>query len=589
MRRSFMTILLLASLAQCQSLKHVIFIVKENRSFDHYFGQFPGVTGGPTTSYACFGTQGGCTGGSLAVIPGNPNMGDADCGHYYANSISDYHSGTMDKFNQNCSGSSDWAKQYGQLCHGGANIGKYCSTNADCPGSTCVNTLEIYWSYATRYGLADHMFASAMGPSYPNHLYIIAATSNEAQDNPQMTPGRPPNGEGGNGWTCDAFHYGRCASGPEAGALCSTSGDCSGSACNINSGTGTCSVGGESCTFNTDCSSGYCTNGDVYVATSGAFYGIDILGGTGKQMFPGVCHNHRTVGCNSICSGPGHGCNVVEDCYVLGPTANCNIADPICTALNPTDVCDASSRQFLSAGRGSACPNVTTIADRLDTAGVTWGMYYATGNANSTGQNWNPVGYVQHLRYGSDWTRNVHPDTQFASDAAASKSPVTDILPSVVWVDGSGVGSEHPSQPVLTGELWTATQVNAIRTNPYLWSNSTIFITWDDFGGFADHVPPPQDPINWTNGMRVPLLCVGRFCKNQITTTQFTPASLLKCIENIFNVPALISGVDGTANDVCLSPGGMMSLQQENPFPGDDSVAGHAVAGLKHTTGGSLH
>jgi phospholipase C len=566
MGRLLTAIVLLAQLAQGQSVKHIIIIVKENRSFDHYFGQFPGVTGGPIASYLCFGTQGGCLNGSLAVIPGNPTVGDADCGHYYENSISDYHNGTMDKFNQNCAGSTDWAKQYGQLCQGGTNSGKYCSTNQNCPGAACTNTLPVYWSYATHYGLADHMFASAMGPSYPNHLYIIAATSNEAQDNPQMTPGRPPNGEGGNGWTCDAFHYGRCASGAAAGALCSTSRDCNGSTCNINSGTGTCSVGGGSCTLDTDCSSGYCTNGDTYIATSGAFYGIDIKGGTGQQMFPGVCYNHRTVGCNSICSGPGHGCNVVEDCYVQHPTANCNIADPVCTTLS--DVCDASSRQFLSAARGSACPNVTTIADRLDAANVSWGMYYATGNANGSEQLWNPVGYVQHLRYGSGWTNKVHPDTQFVSDAAQSVSPGTDILPSVVWIDGSQSGSEHPTQTVAAGEQWTATQVDAIMTNQYLWSNSTVLITWDDFGGFADHLAPSQDPINWTNGMRVPLLCVGRFCKTQITTTEFTSASLLKCIENIFNVSALISGVDGAANDVCLSAGGMMSLSQNNPFPG---------------------
>ena len=67
--------------------------------------------------------------------------------------------------------------------------------------------------------------------------------------------------------------------------------------------------------------------------------------------------------------------------------------------------------------------------------------------------------------------------------------------------------SEHPPQLVATGEAWTATQVNAIMSNSYLWSNSTRSITWDDFGGFADHLAPSQDLINWTDGIRVPLLC----------------------------------------------------------------------------------
>lgn len=251
---------------------------------------------------------------------------------------------------------------------------------------------------------------------------------------------------------------------------------------------------------------------------------------------------------------------------MTSPTANCNIADPICTALSG-DVCDAASKQFLSAGRGSACPNVTTIADLLDNAAVNWGIYYQNGNALPVDQQWNPAGYVQHLRYGSDWTTKIHPSTQFATDAAACTSDSSCNLPSVVWISGTWAQSEHPPSLVSTGEAWTATQVNAVMNNAYLWSNSTIFITWDDFGGFADHIAPSQDPLRWTTGIRVPLLCVGRFCKTQITSTVFTHTSLLKCIENTFNISALISGVDGAANDVCFATGGMMSLSQNNPYP----------------------
>jgi len=612
--------MLLAAAAQGQTLKHIIIIVKENRSFDHYFGQFPGVTGGPITSYNCFGTNGGCIGGALAVIPGDPTLPDTDCGHYYANSTDDYNSGAMNKFNQNCSGTTDWAKQYGPT------------------------TIPTYWSYASNYGLADHMFASAMGPSYPNHLYIIAATSNEAQDNPEMTPGRPPNGAGGNGWTCDSFHYGRCKSGADAPTgLCSLDSDCGSGyttgSCVINQGTGTCSVGGAACTYDTECPSGYCTNGNVYIATTGGFYGIDLngysgTGGTGKEMYPGLCSNHPLVGCNSVCSGTVHFCSI-DDCtensgvvntaatavswvsgsqftsamvgqiitidgiqytvanyntatsLTLSTTAGtqssvdytaaqgtCNINDPKCTTVG--DVCNAASRQFLSAGRGSACPNVTTMADRLDFASVTWGIYYSTGNASGTNQEWNPAGYVQHLRYGDDWTSKVHPDTQFVTDVAACTSNSKCSLPSIVWLDGSSTGSEHPPKLVADGEAWTATQVAAVMGNTYLWNNSTIFITWDDFGGFADHIAPAQDPLHWTNGIRVPLLCVGRFCKKQITTTVFTPASLLKCIENDFHVSALIGTVDGAANDACFSTGGMMSLSQDNPPVGKpDAVVHH--------------
>lgn len=540
---TMLAVVLPASLARGQSLKHIIIIVKENRSFDHYFGQFPGVTGGPITSFNCFGTLGGCPGGgTVAAIPADPTQGDADCGHSFYNSVSDYSGGLMNRFNQNCSDSPDWAKQYG------------------------ATTIPTYWSYATNYGLADHMFASAMGPSYPNHLYLFAATSNEAQNNPGMTAGHAPNGTGANDWTCDAFHYGRCTG--DGTTLCSTNSDCTGlGSCKIDSGTGHCSVStSTACTLDSDCAAsggGYCSNGNTY---TGTFYGIDIEGGTGNQMYPGVCSVHRTVGCNAICTVAGQTCSVTTDCNVSSPTSNCSITDPVCAALSG-DVCDASSQQFLSAARGSACPNVTTIADRLEGAGVTWGMYYSTGNTSTTDQKWNPVGYVQHLRYGTDWSNNVHPSAQFVADAAACTSDTSCSLPSVVWVTGAEAVSEHPPQLVATGEAWTATQVNAIMSNSYLWSNSTIFITWDDFGGFADHLAPSQDLINWTDGIRVPLLCVGRFCKKEITTTVFTHASLLKCIEDNFGVTALFGDVDGSANDVCFAAGGMMSFSQNNPFP----------------------
>jgi Phosphoesterase family/Bacterial Ig-like domain (group 3) len=542
MRRTLLMMGLLASLAQGQSLKHIVIIVKENRSFDHYFGQFPGVTGGPVTSFNCVGPLGACSGGTLAVIPSDPTQADADCGHSFYNSTSDYDGGLMDRFNQNCSNSSDWAKQYSAA------------------------TIPTYWSYAKTYGLADHMFASVMGPSYPNHLYIFSATSNEAQNNPGMVSGKPPNGTGANDWSCDAFHYGRCSA--NGTTLCSKASDCTGlGSCIIDSGTGHCSVStSTSCTLDSDCSAsggGYCSNGNTY---TGTFYGIDLQGGTGNQMYPGVCSVHRTVGCNSICTVAGQSCSVTTDCLVTSPTSKCNIADPACGALSG-DVCDASSQQFLSAARGSACPNVTTIADRLQSVGVSWGMYYSTGNTSTTDQKWNPVGYVQHLRYGVDWSTAVHPSAQFVTDAASCTSDTNCSLPSVVWVTGADVVSEHPPNLVATGEAWTATQVNAVMSNSYLWSNSTVFITWDDFGGFADHLAPSQDAFNWSDGIRVPLLCVGRFCKNQITSTVFTHASMLKCIEDNFGVSALVGGVDGAANDACFGSGGMMSLSQNNPFP----------------------
>jgi len=86
------------------------------------------------------------------------------------------------------------------------------------------------------------------------------------------------------------------------------------------------------------------------------------------------------------------------------------------------------------------------MADRLDAAKVTWGMYYSTGTTAATSQKWNPVGYVQHLRYGSDWTTKVHPDTQFITDAEACTVTKCN-LPTIVWLNGSGTTSEASFRP----------------------------------------------------------------------------------------------------------------------------------------------
>ncbi len=69
----------------CHVLKHIIFIVKENRSFDSYFGRYPGVTGGPvgtaSVPYLCSGTSGSCSSGTLPAYASDPTVGQNDCTH----------------------------------------------------------------------------------------------------------------------------------------------------------------------------------------------------------------------------------------------------------------------------------------------------------------------------------------------------------------------------------------------------------------------------------------------------------------------------------------------------------------------------
>ena len=94
----------------------------------------------------------------------------------------------------------------------------------------------------------------------------------------------------------------------------------------------------------------------------------------------------------------------------------------------------------------------------------------------------------------------------------------------------------------------TVSIVNAIMKSP-LWSSSVIFISWDDFGGFYDHVAPPQlDAFGL--GPRVPLLIVSPFVKSgYIEHQQLEFSSVVKFVEEVFGLPFLTSR-DTNSNDM---------------------------------------
>ena len=634
----------------CHVLKHIVFIVKENRSFDDYFGTYPGVTGGPVGTaahpFACSGTSGGCSSGTLPGYAAIPTTAQTDCPHTHSSAVTDYNGGSMNKFNTKCTGSGNlqnsWAAAYGKACSDYTTSHQLCASNSDCTSGSCnQNTLSTYWTYAQNYGLADHMFSSMMGPSYPEHMYIFTGTSAESSDIPEMqsvSGTGSPNGQYSQAWNCDSYHFGRCSN--AATTLCSTNSDCSGGGtCTINQGTGfgyynastsctknsdlgfsltnvvgngttataNCATncgamisgiyvqlsGNSNSNFNSPTEQGflvasvtgspvtsftfasatnatgtggtaqydYCANGNVYQGSSVTMFNIDQLGDSATFYVPGTCSANNTQAC---------GCS-----NAIGNNAPPNP----CTDI--TGTCAGSSTncvplQNIGSTRGAACPNITTIGDRLDAASVSWKVYNQSDGGSA--ELWNPVAYISHLRYGSDWTNNVNTTIgQFITDVGncTSDSSCTS-LPSVSWVN-TYVYSEHPTDTtVAQGMNWTAQQVNAVMNNSYLWKHSVIFIVWDDFGGFYDHIAPAQDSMNFETGFRVPFLCVGAYCNNAVNTTTFRFESMLKCVENQFGLSAL-NGNDANANDVCTSAGGMVNLSLANAPLNNGTVGASAM------------
>jgi phospholipase C len=84
-------------------------------------------------------------------------------------------------------------------------------------------------------------------------------------------------------------------------------------------------------------------------------------------------------------------------------------------------------------------------------------------------------------------------------------------LANVVWIFPTDDVSEHPPSAVSEGQAFTTALINAVMQSPY-WQSSAIFLTWDDWGGFYDHVEPPVvDGSGF--GLRVPGIVISPWAK----------------------------------------------------------------------------
>lgn len=214
------------------------------------------------------------------------------------------------------------------------------------------------------------------------------------------------------------------------------------------------------------------------------------------------------------------------------------------TGLGPAWGCDSPANFTVEVLNTSGqitneypCFNVTTLADNLQAAGVPWAYYGPT--EGQPGYAFVALDAISHIRNSSTWTTNVLSETQFLSDVRAG------YLPAVSWLVTAS--SEHPPESACDGENWTVQQINAVMNSP-LWNSTAIFVTWDDFGGFYDHVPPPVEDT-YGLGIRVPLLIISPYARSgYISHTQYEPSSVLKFIEEDFGLPPLTSR-DANAND----------------------------------------
>ena len=186
------------------------------------------------------------------------------------------------------------------------------------------------------------------------------------------------------------------------------------------------------------------------------------------------------------------------------------------------------------------CFDFETEGDLLSGAGIPWAYYSAS--YTEKGYIWSAYDAIRHVRQTTSWQRHVFPTDQLLQDIRQDR------LPPVTWVTPRFQLSDHPEYSLCWGETWTTDLIDTIMRSP-MWKDTAIFLTWDDWGGFYDHVPPPQvDDFGF--GIRVPLLVISPYAKvGYVDHTVGEFSSVLRFIEDNWGLRALTHR-DGAARDL---------------------------------------
>jgi phospholipase C len=139
---------------------------------------------------------------------------------------------------------------------------------------------------------------------------------------------------------------------------------------------------------------------------------------------------------------------------------------------------------------------------------------------------WNPLPGFTDVRQDGQLS-DVQTIDHFYTDVKAGN------LPSVSWVVPNGAVSEHPPGLVSAGQAYVTTMINSIMSSPE-WNSTAIFLSWDDWGGFYDHVAPPVvDGAGY--GLRVPGLVISPYARRGFVDHQtLSHDAYVKFIEDVF-------------------------------------------------------
>lgn len=211
---------------------------------------------------------------------------------------------------------------------------------------------------------------------------------------------------------------------------------------------------------------------------------------------------------------------------------------------------------FLRNGGPFPCFDYPTLRDRLDAKGLSWKEYVPPTCCNG-GQMWNAFDAIRAVRYDEKEWETSHGGCPQSNISCPQTNVLLDAkngtLPAVSWVIPDALDSDH-GELGDTGPSWVSAVVNAIGTGPQ-WNSTVVVVVWDDWGGYYDHVPPPQLGAA-SLGFRVPCLIVSPYARHgYVSHTQYEFGSILRFVEETFGLRPL-----GTTDVRAASIGDALNL-----------------------------
>jgi phospholipase C len=264
-------------------------------------------------------------------------------------------------------------------------------------------------------------------------------------------------------------------------------------------------------------------------------------------------------------------------CSVIGPT-DPNRLYTMAASVDPAGKNGGPLLQTLIANRLSFYGKLTytTMPEQLQARGISWKVYSSPDQNILLPLSNNVLAYFKNFQDPTSplYRKAFLPQfpVEFLADALSGN------LPQVSWVLASIVDSEHPPAPSLFGENALSVIISALTGNPALWAKTVLFATYDENGGFFDHVPPvtapPGTPDEYITapavpdptavgnppilgpiglGFRVPMLVISPFSRGGLVSSAlFDHTSVLRFLETRFGaeVPNLSAWRRATVGDL---------------------------------------